>query len=265
MTRSATVLAMCAVLVGGVAWADEDAIGAKLAVAKTEYEKSLGKARDGLLADLKKKADVAQKAGDLKALEKIEDEVKAFEDKGTLPKLVSTRDFTDATRVARARLITAYMEAVKEYTKAGMVPLAKAAQATLEDLKKETGVDAAKDKVSDDSLPVGTKLVGTCKWSSGPPEKRVSDAYKMEFTVTKRSGKEITIGNPGGWVHEGTIVANGSIKLRCTGARNDQRQHVDNTFLNGAFDKSKDTLTLTGGMKSDSTFQIEFKLKIETK
>ncbi len=261
MTRSAIALVFCGVLVGGGVWAaDEDPIGAKLATAKADYEKNLGKARDGLLADLKKKADVAQKAGDLKALEKVEDEVKAFEDKGTVPKLVSTRDFTDATRVARARLMTAYTEAVKEYTVAGKAPLAKAAQATLEELKKEAG--GGKDDTPDDGLPVGTKLVGRGSIETGPLGKRVNNGFVMEWTVTKRSGKSITFAGQGGFTQEGTIV-NGQVKLTTVDAPKDKAGAIDNNTFLITFDKAKGTFSGFMRQKTDPTLLGKVNLKIE--
>jgi hypothetical protein len=61
-----------------MASAAEDVVEKKLVAAKGEYEKAAVKARAGLAADLKKKADAAQKAGDLAALEKVETEIKAF-------------------------------------------------------------------------------------------------------------------------------------------------------------------------------------------
>lgn len=85
-------MVVCAGLVFGVtAAADEDPVEKKLAAAKEEYEKAAEKARGGLLAELKKKEEAAQKAGDLKTLEKVQAEATSFEDSGELPKSVSVK------------------------------------------------------------------------------------------------------------------------------------------------------------------------------
>ncbi len=262
MTRSVIALVFCGVLVGGVVRAaDEDAIGAKLATAKAEYEKGLTKARDGLVAELKKKADAAQKAGDLKALEKVDDEIKALEEKDTLPKLVPARDYTEAKRVAAIRLKSAYEAAVKEYTVAGNKDFAKATQAALEELKKETGSDA-KDG-PDDGLPVGTKLAGTAVRVVGQPGGKppLVTGNEWQTMITKRSGKDFTAEYADNqW--EGTIT-NGVVKMTYTkGPKQAEKDAIGNIRFLGRFDKEKGTLSGTMTKKTDPNFVVDLKLKV---
>lgn len=129
--------AVCVVLVcGGGQAADEDLVEKKLIVAKEELDKVTEKARAGLLADLKKKQDVAQKAGDLKSLVKVQNEAKAFEEGGELPKSVPVKGYEEQLRIARARLEEAYRDTVKEYTKAGKIAIAKAIQQQLDEFQR---------------------------------------------------------------------------------------------------------------------------------
>jgi hypothetical protein len=136
MIRPAFLVAACGVLLCGMASAQDDAVGAKVEAAKGQYEKAVEKARNGLSAEIKRKADVAQKAGDLATMEKVLAEAKAFEDTGELPKSVSTKTYESQLRTARARLEEAYAAAVRQYTKDGKIALAKAVQQELDEVKK---------------------------------------------------------------------------------------------------------------------------------
>jgi hypothetical protein len=169
---------VCAVLASGVlSAADEDPVGKKLAAAKEEYEKATEKARAGLLADLKKKEDAAQKAGDLKTLEKVQAEAKAFEDSSELPKSVPTRIYEGQMRTAKARLEVAYGVAIKQYTKDGKLSVAKAIQQELDEFKK--GGHAVTGTPND---PFKVKSV----WVGG------DQRNPLKFTVTERKGEKFT-------------------------------------------------------------------------
>jgi Skp family chaperone for outer membrane proteins len=143
MIRPAILAMVYMSIIRSIAAADEDAVEKRLAAAKAEFVKSIDKARSGLVANLKKKAEAAQKNGDLTTLEKVEAEIKAFEDKGDLPKSVPTKGYEGELRIAKAKLEAAYASAVKEYTKAGQRAQAKAAQQELDKLKKGGGVAGA--------------------------------------------------------------------------------------------------------------------------
>lgn len=138
MTRTALAISLAAFLCGGSLAGDDDSVGKNLATAKEAYGKGVEKARDGLLADLKKKAEAAQKAGELKALEKVLAEVKAFEGGGDLPKSVSTKAYEGQLRATRTKLEEAYASSVKQYTKDGKIDRAKAVQSELDEFKKGT-------------------------------------------------------------------------------------------------------------------------------
>jgi hypothetical protein len=143
--------------------------------------------RTCLVGELTKKAEIAQKAGNLKALDKVEDEIKAFEDRGELPKSVSTMVYTNEMRRIRAKLVDAYAEAVKEYTKAGKRAEARAAQMNLDELKsgvRNVAPKATEKKTLSDLLVEGTILTGDYKWTNAnfPPGTIV-------ITVSERDGK----------------------------------------------------------------------------
>lgn len=137
MNRRASKAIVFVVLVcGGASFADEDPIRHRLAAAKEEYEKAVEKSRNALLADLKKKQDSAQKSGDLKTLERVQAETKAFEESGELPKSVAVKGYESQVRAARAKLEEKYSAAVKDYTKDGKIALAKTVQQELDEFKK---------------------------------------------------------------------------------------------------------------------------------
>ena len=104
MNRAVILAVVWGIFVSGVATANEDPVEKKLAAAKGEYQKIVENVRVGLTADLKKKAEAVQKAGDLKMLEKVEAEIKALEEKGELAKSVKTDEYVSTVRKARAKL-----------------------------------------------------------------------------------------------------------------------------------------------------------------
>lgn len=167
--------AVCVVLVCGVVQAaDEDPVEKKLTVAKEELDKAAEKARAGLLADLKKKQDLAQKAGDLKALVKIQNEAKAFEEGGELPKSVPVKGYEEQLRIARTRLEEAYRDAVKDYTKAGKIAIAKAIQQQLDEFQK--GGSKRPGKAANDKIVAAR------------PELTVPGAARPELAISGMTG-----------------------------------------------------------------------------
>ena len=145
MIRSVVLVSACVVLFCGViAAADEGSVEKRLTTAKEECTKANEKARAALLADLKKKEEEAQKAGDLKRLERVQAETRAFEAEGTLPSVVSVKSCERQVERARDRLDKTYDMAVKQHTKEGNVDLARATQNEWDDFKKVGGakVDA---------------------------------------------------------------------------------------------------------------------------
>jgi hypothetical protein len=157
-------LVVCAALACAVtAGADEDAVGKRLAAAKDDFQKATEKARSGLLADLKKREETVQKAGDLNLLLKVQAEKKAFEESGLLPKTVPVKAYEAQLAAARGRLEDGYGLAVKQYTMDGKIDLAKAAQQELDEFKKRGTLaaaapagDPAKAKRGYDALATGT-------------------------------------------------------------------------------------------------------------
>jgi hypothetical protein len=264
MVRLVVLLLVCTILIGGAALAaDDDAIGTKLATAKGLYAKDLEKARGALVDALKKKAEAAQKAGDLKTLEQIEDEIKALEEKSTLPKSVPATGYNSDMRKARAKLKDAYAEAVKAYTKGGKRAQAKAVQQDLDELNKENAVAPS----SDDGFQVGTKLAGTNRSQWVVNGKKVIDGYDQEFEVTKRSGKEFTAAiwfkdRKVGIEVEGTID-NKVVKYKPTKFLTDN--NASNVIGENVFKGRLENGSLKGIVtkRSDPTFKAEVELKLK--
>ncbi|HVK14654.1 MAG TPA: hypothetical protein VM597_38300 [Gemmataceae bacterium] len=181
MSRSVSLMVVCAVFFDGVtAFADEDVVEKQLLAAKLEFESAAEKARTGLLADLKKKEEAAQKAGDLKTLEKVQAEAKAFEADGTLPKAVAVKGYESQLRTARAKLEEEYAAAVKQYTKGGKIALAKAVQQELDEFKKG-GVPLTK------APPVATFKKGTL-WE-GPSGGGAGKTAVQSIEITELDSK----------------------------------------------------------------------------
>jgi hypothetical protein len=268
MLRLVVLLSMCTILIGGAVLAeDDDPIGTKLATAKGVYPKELAKARGALVDVLKREAEAAQKAGDLKTLEKIDDEIKALEDKGTLPKSVPTTVYNSDVRKARSKLKDAYADAVKAYTKDGKRTQAKAAQQDLDELNMENAVAPSKPSSGDDGFQVGTKLAGTNRSQWVVNGKKMIDGYDQEFEVTKRSGKEFTAAiwfkdRKVGIEVEGTID-NKVCKYKPTKFLTDN--NAGNVIGENVFKGRFENGSLKGVVtkKSDPTFKAEVELKLK--
>lgn len=182
------LLIACSLLASTIAFCGEDVVESKLMAAKDDYETAMSKARAGLLADLKKKAEAAQKSGDLKVLEAVQAEAKAFEEAGELPKSVPSRSYESQIRVARARMEDSYSVAVKQYTKDGSISLAKVIQAELDDFKRNGVVSVPADLVKVNSVWVG-------------------DNPRKVLTITERNGEQF----------RGRFVIGGNIERDVTG------------------------------------------------
>lgn len=176
MIHPVSLIMACTILLCGMnVAADDGPAEKKLAVAKEQYDTAVEKARAGLLTDLKKKEGAAQKAGDLKTLEKVQAEAKAFQESGELPKAVPAKGYESQLRTARARLEDEYESAVKQYTKDGKVALAKAVQQELDEFKRSGPVAAV---TAADSFQAKTV------W--------VDDNPRTVLTVTERKGERFT-------------------------------------------------------------------------
>jgi hypothetical protein len=176
MIHPLSLIVACTILLCGMnVAADDGPLEKKLAAAKELYDRAVEKARAGLLTDLKKKEGAAQKTGDLKTLEKVQAEAKAFEETGELPKAVPARGYESQVRTARVRLEDEYESAVKQYTKDGKVALAKAIQQELDEFKKSGPVAAV-----------------TATDSFQPKTVWVDDNPRKVLTVTQRKGEMFT-------------------------------------------------------------------------
>ena len=206
MYRKPYLLAVVGLYFCCLATGQEDAVEVKLSTARSDYQKAVEKLRGSLSGELRKKAEAAQKAGDLKGLEAVEAEVKAFEDKGVLPKSVPTKSYDAGLRLAKAKLEDAYSAAVKEYTKAGQRAQAKAVQLELDDFKSGTVPQQIEQA---DALQKSTEWTGTRDMGAG------NDPWSLR--VSERRGEQVkgtvVIGKQGvksyeytGTVRKGTVV-----------------------------------------------------------
>lgn len=166
---------------------DADPIKDRLTAAKETYKKSIDRARAGLVVEMKKKELAAQKAGDLKLLEKLQAETRSFEERDELPKSVSLKVYDGQVRIARMKLEDAYSLAVKQYTKAGEVNLAKAVQQSLDEFRNNK-----ESKVS--SLPAEAVVV--TEWPSFPLTGHVGSVKSVAITGDGKFGF-----STGGWIN----------------------------------------------------------------
>lgn len=138
MPRSLMLVIAAGFMTFCYASADEDQTEKKLSDAKAEMRRVSEKAKAALVGTLKKNAGAFQKAGELSKFEAAEAEIKSFEEKGELPKSIPTKDYESELLKARAKMDAAFASAVKQYTKDGMIALAKAIQQEWNDFKSET-------------------------------------------------------------------------------------------------------------------------------
>lgn len=266
MTQCKTILALCGLLIGGGLFAvEDDAVAKKLASAKALFAKELEETRARLTSDLKKKAEIVQKAGDLKELEKVEEEIKTFGQKNELPASVPKAAYVRAVKNARVKMNSAYDLAVKRYTMDGNRVAAKAVQAEWDDYKKGIGDDATNEPTADDGFAVGTKLIGTHSLSRVKDGKSVSWVSNWEFVITKRSGKDFTAevvwGRDGVGAQVDGTIENHQVKFSQTKALPLGGNFAEHITI-GRFEKGVLTGVTTINKKSDPTFKGKLKLKV---
>lgn len=187
MIRLTCLAAFVGLLLVGPLRAEDNPVEAKLDVARAEFDKAIEKAEADIVAGLKAKATAAQKAGDLKALQRAEAELKAFQDDGTPPKLVSVKEYDAAVAAARVKMEAAFVAAVKQHTKDGNRELAEAAQADLDEFKKS-------------GRPRDPFVQGS-HWGA--------KEAKAEFFIIKRDGDAVTVRYKGA-----SIVLNADAKVK---------------------------------------------------
>ena len=138
MSLRLSLTVVCFALFCGVVSAQsEDPVAEKLSFVKAEYENTVQIARETLLSNLQSKIEAVQKAGDLKALETIHAEIKAYETNGELPKSIQVKAYLSQLQTAYAKLEEWYEAAIKRYTRDGNITLAKTTQLEFEKLKMD--------------------------------------------------------------------------------------------------------------------------------
>ena len=116
----------------------------KLDQARDDFFKEIAKAKSDQLGVLKAREEASKKAGDLKTLEKVLADIKAFEESGTLPVTVATKNYETSMLRSRIKLEAEYSNAIKAYTQAGKIEEAKSVDQLLADFKKEQSTSAGK-------------------------------------------------------------------------------------------------------------------------
>jgi hypothetical protein len=144
MMRPLFAVALCGAIFCGptASAADDDPINKKLDEAKAKFKDVTLKAREKVIAPLKTKAEAAQKEGKLELFERYDAELKAFEERGILPKAISTKSYEDEIKTAKHSLSTAYTEAKKAYTTAGNIDRAKVVRDEQDEFEKGGGLAA---------------------------------------------------------------------------------------------------------------------------
>jgi hypothetical protein len=138
----------------------ESPLMAKVRLAKDAYFADRDKAEDMLIALLDKRLEAAKKSGDLKTLEALQKEIDSFRAEGKLPKLVPTRDYESALKIARARYENALTSSIKSLTQAGNIDDAKAVSLQLEEFKAQTAANPDAALPNKAPLPAGKLDLG---------------------------------------------------------------------------------------------------------
>lgn len=168
------------IAVACVAYSDEsrDPIDRKLADAKAQYTKTTDAAREELIAQIDKAISAAQSAGDLKTLDIITSQKNAFVDSGTLPSKVATKLYIAALDNSRSKMATAFANAVKEYTRAGLLESARTTQKELDEFSKSSTKRPQDSPKVKPTFPVG-------QWVSLFPKSEQLASFKMDNTNYK--------------------------------------------------------------------------------
>ena len=113
----------------------QDAVEKELDAAVSKYERDVLAARTELAKSLERRATSYQKNGELDGYDRAQTELKAFLRNQTLPESVSTRSYNRTISKANIAIERAYEMAIKKYTRANDISLAKAVQKELNDFR----------------------------------------------------------------------------------------------------------------------------------
>jgi len=230
MTRMSMLIAVFAVMVTAVVNSgDEDSTNeSTLEAAKSQFGESIARARDDLSEHMRTQATYAQKAGDLKTLEKIEGEIKAFESSSRLPISVSSKGYATLIQNSRKKMLVAYSAAVKQFTKAGKLTEAKATQNEHDQFK-----------TNEKAVPLGPQLGDELLKSPGCEEPRVNGNIPGWVTAQGRWAPQ----DHGSWVgfHNGSKhnFYAGNVLV------GELYQDVDMEHLGRAIDAGNSTVVMT--------------------
>lgn len=114
--------------------AEDDPIRAKLNISRTAYKVELTRYREAVAAYFDSREQAARDVGNKEQVDQIKAERTAFQEKGDLP-LTAPPDLRRKLIAARQDLLSAFQDAVKEYTRAKKDDLAAAVDKELKDFK----------------------------------------------------------------------------------------------------------------------------------
>lgn len=120
---------------------EEDATAAKILAAKEVNEKETQALADRILKSLKRAEENALKTGNKVLVDKIMDEIEAFESKRALPTVVPIKDYLRGLRKTRETLEEVYMQSVKTSTKMGRLDEASAIEHELNEFRLQVGMN----------------------------------------------------------------------------------------------------------------------------
>ncbi|QDV70635.1 Lectin C-type domain protein [Rosistilla carotiformis] len=125
-------LTLCIALTSILVCCADDSLLDRVVAAEKNYTAEIEQYREELLDALASKREIAQKRGDLKSLQRIDDEITQFKEHQQLPKMVSVRAYSRKMSLAKSKMISAYEQTVTDLTKSGAIEQAKSVQAKLE-------------------------------------------------------------------------------------------------------------------------------------
>jgi hypothetical protein len=119
----------------------EDKLLKRVAQAEEAFQKSATKVVETVLECYDRSIEVAQKQGDFKYMDRLEDERRVFEQKHRRPKLIDDLKYRQAISIACERCLLVYADAIGVATKANDLQLAKTLQSQKDSFEKTVESD----------------------------------------------------------------------------------------------------------------------------
>lgn len=177
------LIACCAVV-----RAETDPIELKLIEAKKQYDSALEKVRHSVVEALDKKLAASKKVGDLKAVTAVQSEISAIDKLGKMPQSIPTKGFDSQIRLARIRMEEAFTDAIRQYTKADKIELAKAVQQELDAFK---AAPPSLTSVTKDPFQVKSVWIGDDGQELTVTERR-GETFRATFKIGQNIERDVS-------------------------------------------------------------------------